>query len=569
MSRNSSGTYTLPTGNPVVSGTVIEANWANSTLDDISAALTDSLSRSGKGSMSASLRIIDGSVSVPGWAFANETGSGAYRSAAGDWYLTVLGNNIARFRASGVDVTGNLGINGQTLTLENSTAYYPQIINRNKTNDANASYFSFNKDRAGAIVQSGDVLGNLIFSGYDGSSYLQGAYMNAVVSATPGTNDMPTDLAFGTTPDGSSGPSERMRLDKNGNLGVGTSSPGFRIEARTNSSSLLNLYNTTATSNDSVAAQISATNGAYWNYFYHNSSSHRWATYNTERMRLDTNGNLGVGLSPYYKFEVSGSSRLAIDVGNSYTQLRSMNTAGSASVDMYYNAVNHLWLNNGAEKMRLDSSGMLCIATTASGSAGSSGLTIGTGNSIWYPYSGYTTWRTTNYAGGLYFANTGGDKMQITADGTVVMYTAAQLIVGQNSSSTPASSTADIIAGGLNMNTTRRTSGAAGSAVWGSDGWFYRSTSSIRYKKDVEDYGRGLNELMQMRPVSFKSKSETDGDKVFAGFIAEEIDALGMDEYVVRDQDGSPDSIAYANMAAILVKAVQELAARVQQLEAK
>ena len=58
MSRNSSGTYTLPTGNPVVSGTVIEANWANSTLDDISAALTDSLSRSGKGSMSASLRII-------------------------------------------------------------------------------------------------------------------------------------------------------------------------------------------------------------------------------------------------------------------------------------------------------------------------------------------------------------------------------------------------------------------------------------------------------------------------------------------------------------------------------
>lgn len=112
MSRNSSGTYSLPVGNPVVTGDVIEASWANTTLNDVAAALTDSLSRSGQGGMTAAFRIIDGSVSTPGFAFANETGSGAYRSAAGDWYLTVLGGNILRLRASGVDVSGALSASG-------------------------------------------------------------------------------------------------------------------------------------------------------------------------------------------------------------------------------------------------------------------------------------------------------------------------------------------------------------------------------------------------------------------------------------------------------------------------
>ena len=40
MSRNGSGTYNLPAGNPVVTGTAIASTWANSTLSDIATALT-------------------------------------------------------------------------------------------------------------------------------------------------------------------------------------------------------------------------------------------------------------------------------------------------------------------------------------------------------------------------------------------------------------------------------------------------------------------------------------------------------------------------------------------------
>jgi hypothetical protein len=48
MSRNGTGTYNLPAGNPVVTGTVISSTWANSTLTDIASALTGSVAADGQ-----------------------------------------------------------------------------------------------------------------------------------------------------------------------------------------------------------------------------------------------------------------------------------------------------------------------------------------------------------------------------------------------------------------------------------------------------------------------------------------------------------------------------------------
>ena len=48
MSRNGTGTYNLPAGNPVVTGTVIASTWANSTLTDIASALTGSVAADGQ-----------------------------------------------------------------------------------------------------------------------------------------------------------------------------------------------------------------------------------------------------------------------------------------------------------------------------------------------------------------------------------------------------------------------------------------------------------------------------------------------------------------------------------------
>jgi len=57
MSRNGSGTYTLVSGNPVVSGTTITTTWANNTLTDIANALTGSVASDGQTTMSSNLNM--------------------------------------------------------------------------------------------------------------------------------------------------------------------------------------------------------------------------------------------------------------------------------------------------------------------------------------------------------------------------------------------------------------------------------------------------------------------------------------------------------------------------------
>ena len=57
MSRNGSGTYSLPAGNPVVTGTTISSTWANNTLNDIATALTGSVAADGQTTMSGNLNM--------------------------------------------------------------------------------------------------------------------------------------------------------------------------------------------------------------------------------------------------------------------------------------------------------------------------------------------------------------------------------------------------------------------------------------------------------------------------------------------------------------------------------
>jgi len=66
MSRNGSGTYNLPAGNPVVTGTTISSAWANNTLSDIATALTNSISADGQTPITGALSGTNGTVSFAG-----------------------------------------------------------------------------------------------------------------------------------------------------------------------------------------------------------------------------------------------------------------------------------------------------------------------------------------------------------------------------------------------------------------------------------------------------------------------------------------------------------------------
>jgi hypothetical protein len=104
------------------------------------------------------------------------------------------------------------------------------------SNDAGAPRLKLHKSRgttagSNVIVQNGDGLGQIDFFGANGTNWTRGAYIIAQVSGTPGaSNDMPTDLIFATTPDGSGTSVEGLRITSQGRVGMGTN-PGHRFVA--------------------------------------------------------------------------------------------------------------------------------------------------------------------------------------------------------------------------------------------------------------------------------------------------------------------------------------------------
>lgn len=112
--RNSSGTYSLPSGNPVVSGTTITSTWANTTLSDIRTELTDSLSRSGKGGMTAPLRGAAGSVSAPAYSWTADTDTGLYWSAANTPAMACGGVAVQSWNTTSTTVGLDFNVGGAT-----------------------------------------------------------------------------------------------------------------------------------------------------------------------------------------------------------------------------------------------------------------------------------------------------------------------------------------------------------------------------------------------------------------------------------------------------------------------
>jgi len=252
------------------------------------------------------------------------------------------------------------------------------ITNTQFSNNSSGVVFGIRKSRGATvgtntIVQNGDEIGSIVWQGANGTGYTNAAAIGVLVSGTPGaTNDMPGTMIFSTTPDGSGTSTERMRIDSNGNVGIGAAPTGT-----------LDVRSPYVDADDFVVG-----------------------------------------------FPITGNYYVK-------SKLVSRHTTGSAA-NVFIDPSNHLLV---------------------------------------------------------------------------------------------------------------------------------RSTSSSRYKTDIRDYTKGLADVMNLAPKFYKGI--TDGDKQFAGLIAEEVDAAGLSEFVVYNDDNQPDALHYGNMVALAFKAIQDLNAKVEALETR
>jgi hypothetical protein len=136
MSRNGSGTYSLPAGNPVVTGTTISSTWANTTLANIADALTQSIAADGQTPLTGSLNANNNKIInlIPGTAsgdsveyaqfiaaFTNPTITGdlivtGNGSFGGTGYLLIPKGTVAQRPA--VPVAGEIRFNTDTNQFE-------------------------------------------------------------------------------------------------------------------------------------------------------------------------------------------------------------------------------------------------------------------------------------------------------------------------------------------------------------------------------------------------------------------------------------------------------------------
>ena len=199
------------------------------------------------------------------------------------------------------------------------------------------------------------------------------------------------------------GGSERMRIDTSGNVGVGTASPGTRLDIQAATASTL-LKSTTGTNyaahflnntggftylgiESSTGGSLFSGTAAYSAVFGTVSAYPvALATNNAERMRIDSSGNVGIGTaSPSSRLDVSGSGTQTVrsatvdTSGAAVGRFRAVYTGGgggaASAVDLragdgYTYLLTEtnsplLFGTNAAERLRIDASGNVVQNTAA------------------------------------------------------------------------------------------------------------------------------------------------------------------------------------------------------------
>jgi hypothetical protein len=449
-------------------------------------------------------------------------GSGSDSAIASNNTLAFATNNSERMR---IDSSGNVGIGTSSPT--------------DKLN------ISSGTNQIGLDTGNQATYGTL-----DIGHFTNGAF----IGTQAGSNAASNILRFGTSG------SERVRIDSSGKVGIGTSSPTDKVTVNgavvatsagssfsSGASRALLDWNTGASQ-----ARVGAINGTG------TANSLGFYVGTTEKMRIDSSGNVGIGTSsPSANLEITQSGNnvglLVAGGGYNYTakfessdaeaniiiedsnSANNGNMIGVATNDMYF-------ITNTAERMRINSSGNMILNNTANLDA-----------------SHIAIWQST-----------GKNGITFRAPNTSP-YMAMQF---QNSSG-----------------------GRIGYIQYTNTGTSFSTTSDYRLKENVEYDWDATTRLKQLKPSRFNFIA--DPDTTVDGFLAHEVqnivpeaitgvrDEMQEEEYevtpAVLDEDGNVvteavmgtrevpkyQGIDQSKLVPLLTKALQEQQTIIESLEAR
>ena len=178
------------------------------------------------------IKTANGSATAPSHAFINDPDNGMYRVTTNTIALATNGTERLRINADGnvsIKDEPRLFDGGNTPTLQvadNVSGRWGRVSSAAYTNDTVAGAIVLAKSRNTTIgghtlVNENDQIGCIFFEGSDGDTFERGAVIQAFVDGTPGDNDMPGRLVFGTSDPGTTGTQERLRINKNGKVNIG------------------------------------------------------------------------------------------------------------------------------------------------------------------------------------------------------------------------------------------------------------------------------------------------------------------------------------------------------------
>ena len=333
------------------------------------------------------------------------------------------------------------------------------------------------------------------------------------------TTKIPVELS--STPsivDG--GNATAITIDSSERIGIGTSSPDRNVTIFA-SNPVLNIKNSTA----NLHLEQAGHNG----YVGNNSSSgfiQIFTNNGNSTSQFNADGSFQIGAASIANLKFSQSSDVI-----SITAKKD----GTDDIDLAF--LTQASGGTTGERMRITSSGEVLIGTTGSGAAGALYINASASNSS----VGAVRLQTSDYQGSSDLSTTAISVVKSSNDTTT-----SQTFIRFGINSFSAGS------GQINAN--------------GASQCAFGTFSDRTLKENITDLPTQLDKIKTLRPVEF-DYIESQGGGHQLGFIAQEVEEIYPD--MVGETEGKKTLAGLGKWEARLIKAIQELSAKVEELEGK